>query len=82
MGRDDLSERQPRQPLHDQSQTAVRQLEHLVDVGRGADGIEIFANRFLNCRVALREDGDQLPIGNRIVDQFDGAFAGNGERHE
>ena len=37
LGRDDLVERQPRQALDDQPQAAVGQLEHLVDVGGGAD---------------------------------------------
>ena len=38
---DDLVEREPRQPLDDQAQAAVGQLEHLVDVGRGADRVEV-----------------------------------------
>ena len=39
--RDDLVEREPRQPLDDQAQAAVGQLEHLVDVGRGADRVQV-----------------------------------------
>ena len=53
--RDDLVERQPRQPLDDQAQAAVGQLEHLVDVRRGADAVQIGLRRLLDRRVALRE---------------------------
>ena len=80
--RDDLVERQPRQPLDDQPQAAVRQLEHLVDVRRGADRIQIVLQRLLDRRVALGEDRDQLAVGDRVVDQADRALAGHGERHE
>ena len=39
--RDDLVERQPREPLDDQPQAAVGQLEHLVDVRGGADRVQV-----------------------------------------
>ena len=71
-----------RQPLDDQPQAAVGQLEHLVDVGRGADAVEIVLPRLLDRRVALGEDGDQLAVGDRVVDQPDRALARHGERHE
>ena len=54
--RDDLVEREARQPLDDQAQAAVGQLEHLVDVRGGADRVEIVLLRLLDRRVALRED--------------------------
>ena len=79
---DDLVERQPREPLDDQPQAAVGQLEHLVDVRRGADRVQIVLRRLLDRRVALREDRDQLAVRDRIVDQADGALARDGERHE
>ena len=60
LGRDDLIEREPRQPLDDQPQAAVGQLEHLVDVRRGADRIEIrlrgsstAASRWVNTAISL-----------------------------
>ena len=39
---DDAVEADARQPLDDQAQAAVGQLEHLVDVGGGADRVEVF----------------------------------------
>ena len=50
LGRHHLVERQPRQPLDDQAEAAVRQLEHLVDVRRGADAVEILLLRLLDRR--------------------------------
>ena len=48
--RDDLVERQPREPLDDQPEAAVGQLEHLVDVRGGADRVEIVLRRLLDRR--------------------------------
>ena len=80
--RQHLLEAQPRQPLDDQPQAAVGQLEHLVDVRGGADLEQIALPGLFDRRITLREDGDQLAVGDRIVDQADGAFARHGERHE
>ena len=80
--RDDLVERQAREPLDDQPQAAVGQLEHLVDVRRRADAVQIVLRRLLDRRVALREDRDQLAVGDRVVDEADGALARHGQRHE
>ena len=74
--RHDLVERQPREALHDQAQAAVGQLEHLVDVRRGADRVQVVLRRLLDRRVALREHRDQLAVRDRIVDQADGASRG------
>ena len=82
MGRHHFIERQPRKPLHDEAQAAVRQLEHLVDVRRGADLEQVILARFLKRSIALREDRDQLAVGDSIVDEAHGAFARHGERHE
>ena len=82
LGRDDLVDVHARQPLHDQPQAAVGQLEHLVDVRGGADGVEVLLARLLHRRVALREDGDQLAGADRLVDQAHRALARHGERHE
>ena len=48
LSRDDLFERQTRKSLDDQAQTPVRQLEHLVDVRRGPDGVEIVPPRLFD----------------------------------
>ena len=48
--RDDLVERQARQALDDQPEAAVGQLEHLVDVRRGADAVQIALPRLLDRR--------------------------------
>ena len=45
--------------LDDQAQAAVGQLEHLVDVRRGADRIQVFLHRLFDRRFALGEDADQ-----------------------
>jgi hypothetical protein len=60
-------------PLDDQPEAAVGQLEHLVDVRRRADAKRSSCVRLLDRRVALREDRDQLAVGDRIVDQPNGA---------
>ncbi len=82
LDRDHLLQPQARQALDDQPEAAVRQLEHLVDVGGRADRVEVVLAGLLDGRVALGEDGDQLAAADRIVDQADGALAGHGERHE
>ena len=45
-------------------------------------GYKIGLLRLFDRGVALREDGDQLAVRNRIVDQTDGALARDRERHE
>ena len=75
-------EREPRQTLDDEAEAAVRQLEHLVDVRRRADRVQVGLHRLLDGRVTLGEDGDQLAVRDRVVDQADRAFARHGERHE
>ena len=78
----DLVERQAREPLDDQAQAAVGQLEHLVDVAGRADRVQIVLLRLLDRRVALREDANQLAAGDRLVDEPDRALARHRERHE
>ena len=58
-----------REPLNDQPQAAVRELEHLVNVGRDSDGIEIVLQRLLDCRFALGEHSDHPAGGRRLIDQ-------------
>ena len=82
LGGDNLLQPQAREALHDQAQTAVGQLEHLVNVGRSADGVQVLARGLFDRGIALREHRDQLSVRNRIVDQADRALAGDGERHE
>ena len=82
LGRDDLVEREPREPLHDEPQAAVGQLEHLVNVRRGADRVQVVLPRLLHGRVALGEDRDQLAVGDRIVDEPHRALARDRQRHE
>ena len=79
---DDLPHLEASEPLDDQPQAAVGQLEHLVDVGGRADPEQVGLDGFLDRGVALGEDGDELPAANRVVDQADGAFPGHRERHE
>ena len=79
---DDLVEREPRQTLDDEPQTAVRQLEHLVDVRRRADGVQIRLPRLFDRGVPLGEDGDEFAVRDRVVNQTDGAFARDSKRHE
>ena len=57
---DDAIELNALDPLHDQPEAAVGQLEHLVDVGGGADRVQVVLQRLLDRGVALREDADQL----------------------
>ena len=78
----DAFEPHARQPLDDQPQAAVRQLEHLVDVGGGADRIEILEQRLFDRRFTLREDANHPPRRGRLVDQTHRGFAGHRQRHE
>ena len=68
--------------LDDQPQAAVGQLEHLVNVRRRADRIEVVLDRFFGRRLALREDADHAAGGGRLVDEADRGFARDGQRHE
>ena len=78
----DLIERQPRESLHDQPQAAVGQLEHLVDVARGAHPVQVVLLRLFDRGVALGEDTYQLAARDRLVNQADRALAGDRQRHE
>jgi hypothetical protein len=80
--RDDAIEPQTHESLDDEAQAAVRQLEHLVDVGRRARAVQIVLGGLFNRRVALREYPDDPAGGGRFVDQANGALAGDRERHE
>ena len=55
LGRHHLVQLQPGQALDDEAQAAVRQLEHLVDVRRRADGVQVGLRGLLERRVALGE---------------------------
>jgi hypothetical protein len=78
----DFVKLQTRESLHDQPETAVGQLEHLVNVARGTERVQIGLLRLFDGGIALREDANQLTAGNRLVDQPDRAFARDGQRHE
>ena len=78
----DPIERDTRQPLHDQSQAAVRQFEHLVNMRERADGVKIRLRRVVDGRIPLREDADHRTGRDRVVDQLHRRFAGDRERHE
>ena len=78
----DFVELRPREPLDDEPQAAVGQLEHLVDVAGGADRIQSSCCGSSTVGVALGEDANQLAAGDGFVDQPDGALARDRERHE
>ena len=78
----DLVEREPREALHDQPEAAVGQLEHLVDVAGGPDGVEVVLLRLLDRCVPLRENANQLAGRDRLVDQPHRALTRHRERHE
>ena len=69
-------------PLHDEAQGAVGQLEHLVDVGDGPDGIELLLGGLLGARLELGEDADEAAVGDGLLDQPHRALPGHRERHE
>jgi hypothetical protein len=79
---DDAVETDPGQPLHDQAQAAVGQLEHLVDVRDRADRIEILLQRLLEGRFPLREHADHPAGGVGLLDQAHRCLARDRERHE
>ena len=67
-------------PLDHQPQRAVREAEHLVDVGERARGVEVALERLVDGGVALRQDADDLALLDRVVDERHGALAGDRER--
>jgi len=81
-GLDDPFQPHARQPLDDQAEAAVRQLEHLVNVGRGADRVEILEHRLFDRGVALGEYANHTPRRGGLVDQAHGGFPRDRERHE
>ena len=80
--RDDLVEANARQALHDEAKAAVGQPEHLVDMGGGANRIEVGLQRFVERGIALREDADQLAVGDGFVDQPHRTLTRHRQRHE
>ena len=78
----DLVETDPGHALDDDPEAAVGQLEHLVDVARRADRVEILLLRIVLGRVALGEHGDHASRGHRLVDQADRTLARHRQRHE
>ena len=77
-----LVEMQTRLPLYNETQGAVRQLEHLVDVSCRADRIEICLRRLLNSRLELSEYADDPVVGNRLLDQANGTLSSHRQWHE
>ena len=73
---------QPGESLHDEAQAAVRQLEHLVNVRGRADSVQIRLRRLFGGGVALGEDRDQFPVGNRFVNQSHRTLARDRQGHE
>ncbi len=78
----DLADPEPLDPLHDEPQRAVREPEHLVDVGEGPDLVEIALDRVVDRGVPLRHDADDLALLHRVVHQRDGALPGHRERQD
>ena len=79
---DDAVEPHPGQALDDDAQAAVRQLEHLVDVAGGADGVEVVLARVLFRGLTLGEDGNHPAGRDGVVDQPHRALASHRQRHE
>ena len=75
-----LEDAEALQPLHHEAQRAVREAEHLVDVGERADRVEVALERLVDRRVALGEDADHLALLHGLVDERDGALARHRER--
>ena len=76
----DLQDAEALDPLDHQPQRAVREAEHLVDVGERAGGVEVALERLVDGRVALRQDADDLALLDRVVDERHRALAGDRER--
>jgi hypothetical protein len=47
-----------------------------------ADLVQVALLRLFDRRIALSKYADQLALGDRLVNQPDGAFTGDSERHE
>ena len=60
---------QPLQALYNESETAIRQLQHLVNTGNRSDRIEIGLCRFLNRCFTLRENTHQRVRSDRLFDK-------------
>ena len=82
LGGTDPVQRDAGQPLNDQPQAAIRQLEHLVDVRDRADAVEIVLAGLFDRSLALREDAHELIALYRGLDEPYGTLAGHRQRHE
>ena len=70
------------QALHDQPEAPVGELEHLVDVRRRADGIQVVLSGLLDRRFTLREHANHPAGGGSFIDQPDRGLPRNREGHE
>jgi hypothetical protein len=65
----DVLHASPRQPLHQDADTAVRQLQHAHDHRRGADLEQVSLTRVVHRGVALRHQHDDAALRQRPVDR-------------
>ena len=82
LGLDDPVELDAGQPLYDETQTSIGQLEHLVDVRHRPNRVQVFLSGLLDSRIALSEHANQLALSHRPVDQTNGALARHRKWHE
>ncbi len=75
----DLQDAEALDPLHHEAQRAVREPEHLVDVGEGTRPVEVALRGVVYRGVALGDDADDLALLDRVVDEGDGALPGHRE---
>ena len=66
-------------PLDHQPERAVGELEHLVNVGQGADPVQVAVDGLVDGGVALGHDADHGAVLDRIVDQGHGGVPRDGE---
>ena len=80
--RHDALELEARQSLDDEPEAAVGQLEHFVNVGGGAHGMQILLRRLFDRCITLSEHTHKLAAGNRFLDQPDRALARHRKREK
>ena len=66
--------------LHEDAQRAVGNLDHLVDDGRRADGIEVVPAWLIRLGLLHSDECEHAVAGHDVLDQLDRAFLSDGER--
>lgn len=66
--------------LHEHPQRPVGNADHLLDLRRGSDAVEVVRGTRVDLGVAGGDQGDRLLLGHGLVHELDRALLSDGER--